>query len=180
MLFSGLIHSKQAMCYSSQEKGHEDRKLFFLPKYEKYILQSRANQLMTSRVLAGPTAALPGAAILTQHSPRPHCCLPSLPERGWQRTACPVPFSLAQLMDATVGFPNSTGGSPKALQLTASLASFSELLSTCHSVSHPWNDWPAPVMYQAFLCRLQMCLRGKQTRLSALFNLLSSRQRQKE
>lgn len=57
MLFRGLIHNKQAMCYSSQKKGHEDRKLFFLPKYEKYILQSRTNQLMTSRVQASPRAA---------------------------------------------------------------------------------------------------------------------------
>lgn len=50
MLFRGLIHNKQAMCYSSQKKGHEDRKLFFLPKYEKYILQQNksANDIQSA------------------------------------------------------------------------------------------------------------------------------------
>lgn len=69
MLFRGLIHNEQAMCYSSQKKGHEDRKLFFLPKYEKYILPSRTNQLMTSRALASPRAAQSWHLELAQSPP---------------------------------------------------------------------------------------------------------------
>lgn len=82
MLFRGLIHNKQAMCYSSQKKGHEDRKLFFLPKYEKYILLSRTNQLMTSRVLASPRAARSWHPGLAPSLPR---LLPTFPAReAWQ------------------------------------------------------------------------------------------------
>lgn len=38
MLFRGLIHNKQAMCYSSQKKGTRTESCFFLPKYENCIL----------------------------------------------------------------------------------------------------------------------------------------------
>lgn len=64
------------MCYSSQKKGHEDRKLLFLTKYEKYILQSRTNQLTTSRVLASPRAAWSWHLELAQSLPT---VLPTFP-----------------------------------------------------------------------------------------------------
>lgn len=125
MLFRGLIHNKQAMCYSSQKKGHKDRKLFFLPKYEKYILQSRTNQLMTSRALASPRAAWSWHLELAQSPPT---LLPTFPPReGWERAICLAPLSSAQLIEATVGLLNSTPKKPQTPQPVASQASSSEL-----------------------------------------------------
>lgn len=115
MLFRGLIHNKQAMCYSSQKKGHEDRKLFFLPKYEKYILQSRTNQLMTSRALASPRAARSWHLELAGSS----LTLPPtfLSREAWQRAICLAPFASAQLVEVTVGLLNSTQETPDSHSL---------------------------------------------------------------
>lgn len=132
MLFRGLIHNKQAMCYSSQKKGHEDRKLFFLPKYEKYILLSRTNQLMTSRVLASPRAARSWHLELAQPLPR---LLPtSLPEKAGSWDS-PGSFRLSTAdgghRRASKFYPRK----PQTQQLVASQASPSELPRT-HSFIH--------------------------------------------
>lgn len=132
MLFRGLIHNKQAMCYSSQKKGHEDRKLFFLPKYEKYILPSRTNQLMTSRVPASPRAARSWHLELAQPLPEP---LPSsLPEQAGSWDS-PGSFLLSTADGGHRRASKFHPRKPHTQQLVASPASPSELPRT-HSLIH--------------------------------------------
>lgn len=127
-LFRGLIRNKQAMCYSSQKKGRGDRKLFFLPKYEKCTLQSRTNQLMTSRVLASPRAARSWHLDSAQSPPT---LLPTFPPReGLAEHSLPGSFLFSLVERSYCGLLNSTGGSPKTLPLIASQILFSEHLST--------------------------------------------------
>lgn len=123
MLFRGLIHNKQAMCYSSQKEGHEDRKLFFLLKYEKYILPSRTNQLMTSRAPASPRAARSWHLELAQS--RQCCCLPCLPEKAgiWNSLGS---FLLSIGDRGYYGLSKSYPRKPQTLQHVASQASPSE------------------------------------------------------
>lgn len=138
MLFRGLIHNKQAMCYSSQKKGHEDRKLFFLPKYEKYILPSRTNQLMTSRVPASPRAARSWHLELAQPLPEP---LPSsLPEQAGSWDS-PGSFLLSTADgEATVELLNSIPGSPTPNSLWLRQLHPQSFPEPIHSFIHFFNS----------------------------------------
>lgn len=141
MLFRGLIHNKQAMCYSSQKKGHEDRKLFFLPKYEKYILQSRTNQLMTSRVLASPRAAWNWHHELTQSPPT---LLPTFPPgEGLAAGNLPGSFLFSIVERRYCGLPKFYRRKPQnsATQgFTSFIHRVSQCLSSIPSFMHGMTD----------------------------------------